>query len=150
MDTKRMITGMILAMTVILSYQLFVSWLWKKNNWKTPGSETATTQVSTDSAPTTASSGAVASNSSTAPSTNPATQTIGVRVVGALTTQPAMIGSTVAKDSNYVAAIKFLPQGAAIESVLLNQFKLEVGKPDPYSFEQPSDLSPEERPLASR
>lgn len=147
-----MITGMILAMTVILSYQLFVSWLWKKNNWKTPGSETATTQVSTDTAPTTAttSSRASGSNASSTASTNPATQPTGIRVIGASTTQPAMIGSTAAKDPNYVAAIRFLPQGAAIDSVMLNQFKLEVGKPEPYSFEQPSDLTAEERPLASR
>ena len=34
-----MITGMMLAMVVILGYELFVSWLWKKNNWKTETSE---------------------------------------------------------------------------------------------------------------
>ena len=37
MDTKRMITGMVLAMAVILGYQMFVTWLWKHNNWKPPG-----------------------------------------------------------------------------------------------------------------
>ena len=28
-----MITGMIVAMMVILGYKLVIDWLWKKNNW---------------------------------------------------------------------------------------------------------------------
>ena len=39
MDTKRMMTGMLLAMMVILGYQLVIAWVFKKNNWKIPGQD---------------------------------------------------------------------------------------------------------------
>ena len=32
----------------------------------------------------------------------------------------------------------------------LNQFKLKVGQPDPYTFDQPDDFGPDDRALASR
>ena len=45
MDTKRMISGMILAMLVIFGYRIFIVWLWKHNNWNAPGGIATTQQV---------------------------------------------------------------------------------------------------------
>jgi hypothetical protein len=118
MDTKRMISGMILAMMVIFGYQIFVSWLWKHNNWKVPGSEVSTTQqISPTTEPADATS--VASASST-PTTEGATQIARAHVVGSPTTQPAMIGSLAEKDATYAMGVGLISQGASIDSVALN------------------------------
>jgi YidC/Oxa1 family membrane protein insertase len=143
-----MISGMILAMMVIFGYQIFVSWLWKHNNWKVPGSEVSSTQqISPTTEPTETTS--VASAAST-PTTGAATQTAAANVVGSPTTQPAMIGSLATKDPTYAMGVGLVSQGASIDSVALNQFKLKVGDPEPYSYEKPDDFGPQDRALASR
>ncbi len=147
-----MISGMVLAMAVILGYQMFVTWLWKHNNWKPPGADVATTQISTDAGapPTTSSDVASGASMIGAPTTGPTTQAAGVHVVGASSIQPATIGSLAANDPTYVMGVHLLSQGAAIDSVALNQFKLKVGQPEPYTFDQPDDFGPDDRALASR
>src|SRR5215204_1814263 len=101
MDTKRMITGMMLAMLVILGYNFFISWLWKKNNWTPPGANAPTTQVVEAPAPGTSPS--TAPSLTTAPTTIAASgSAMGLRVVSA--TAPAQsiaLGSAAEKDASY-------------------------------------------------
>src|SRR2546429_9370934 len=90
-------------------------------------------------------------SATTAPSTTaPTTQANGIRVVGATKVEPAMIGSTADKDPTFAMGINLIAQGAAVDQVALNQVKLEVGKPEPYTFDQAPDIGADERALASR
>src|SRR5438874_23259 len=142
MDNKRMITGMIAAMMVILGYKLVIDWLWKKNNWTMPQQQAAATQpISPTTGPATTTESTSVASATTGPSTSaPATQANGIRVVGATKIEPASIGSTAEKDPTYAIGINVIAQGAAIDQVALNQFKLQVGKPEPYTFDQAPDI----------
>ena len=84
MDNKRMITGMIVAMMVILGYKLVIDWLWKKNNWTMPQQQAAATQP-IEPTTGTASDHRTPSVAWPAPRhrpPRPATQASGIRVVG--------------------------------------------------------------------
>src|SRR4051812_9473370 len=129
MDTKRMITGMMLAMMVILGYQIFISWLWKKNNWKAPGADTATTQQVSPTTATTGESPTVASATTAPGNASPTTAPTGIHVVGASKIESAAIGSGAINDPTFAMGLNLIAQGAAIDQVTLNQFKLKVGEP---------------------
>jgi YidC/Oxa1 family membrane protein insertase len=160
---------MMLTLLVVIGYQFFVSWLYQKNNWKVPGQDATTQQVAPA---TTQTSGESTSQSTTAPSypttqtasittapTAPATNTSvavattqsgGMRAVAAKQAQPISIGSSTANDPNYVMQIDISPNGASVDGVTLNQYKLKVGSPEPYTFDKPADMSDEDRALATR
>jgi YidC/Oxa1 family membrane protein insertase len=147
MDTKRMVTAMAVAFIVIMLYTSGVNWLFRHNNWKAAPDQTATSQpAAVDSTTGFPSTQSTQPSSQTSISAAPTTQ---VAVVSAGNIQPAALGSDVAKDPNYAMQLKLTPEGAAIESVILNQFKLKVDKPDLYSF-QSTTAGREDRALASR
>lgn len=155
MDTKRMITGMLLAMAVVLGYKMFIGWLWTKNNWKLPETDSPSSLIAQDTPssatspstnPTTSSAAIAAAGATTLPSSQPG----GMSIVGADVEQPAIIGSAADHDPNYVMGVRLRAQGAGIESVALNQFKLDIGKLEPYTFDQAADAGPEDRAMASR
>ena len=71
-------------------------------------------------------------------------------MIGSPTTQPAMIGSLANKDPTYAMGVNLVSQGASIDTVALNQFKLKVGDPAPYSYDRPADFGAQDMALASR
>ena len=140
MQNKRMITAMIVAFMVIVGYKLFIDWLWQKNHWQMPQPQAAATQPLNPTGTASTTEPSSVASATTAPSNAvPTTQASGIRVVGASSVEPASIGSLADKDPTYAMWVKLLAQGAAIDEVALNQFKLEVGKPDPYTFDQLQD-----------
>src|SRR5690349_5895067 len=102
MDTKRMLTGMILAMMVILGYKMFIEWLWKKNNWKDPY-QAATTQHVTPATGQSSTTSSTGDSTTTAPSTVASGSTVapapitGMRAIGGESAGSVTIGSTLSK-----------------------------------------------------
>jgi YidC/Oxa1 family membrane protein insertase len=152
MDTRKLITAVLLTFAVVLLFNTTLTWLAKKNGWTTarpPEPPAAATQPATAPAnvPTT-------SETSPGSATGPAASmsAAGMRIVPA--TQPAapiQIGSAAANDPNYRLAVTLAPEGAGIEQVVLNAFKRTVKGDDRYTFEQPyPGAESPTRPLATR
>src|SRR5437868_1887367 len=116
METKRMITGMVLAMTVILGYNLFVNWLWKRNNWQAPA-DTPATQVANatpSTLPVAASTTGPSASITTAPSADPGAAA-GLRVVSEDPgTAPVQLGSAADHDKLYAMQVQINPQSAGV------------------------------------
>src|SRR2546421_228013 len=62
--------------------------------------------------------------------------------------QGAVLGS--ADKKIYAMQVYLTPKGAGVEKVILNDFKKEVKKPDPYEFQQPYKDHPGTEPLATQ
>jgi hypothetical protein len=78
-ETKRLIVGMALAMAVVLGWQFFVPYLYKKMGWAMPGTNAPTAQTQPSTAPTATTQFAGVENGS-GPTTGPAAG--GLRAVG--------------------------------------------------------------------
>ncbi|MCC6425049.1 MAG: YidC/Oxa1 family insertase periplasmic-domain containing protein [Phycisphaerales bacterium] len=139
MNTKRLITLMVVGMAVVIGWQMLLDHLYKKNNWRRPGEQTsAATQPAealppTTSGPTTSIAGAIAPGT-TAPSTHP---TPSLQLASTGTEQTWQLGSDQANDPNFRMAVVVDARGAGIRAVVLNEFSKEVKNAQRYSYEHP-------------
>jgi YidC/Oxa1 family membrane protein insertase len=155
MDLKQMIVGMTLILAVSLGWQAFVRYQYSIHpNWIRPGQETAS--------PTPGPAGSTPGGSTmpvaVAPSTGPAvasatTQSVGpwhFVSAGSAPGQSSLIGSTSFEDPAYHLGLNISPNGAGLDSVVLNQYRQEVDSPDLFIFQTPyaADISGT-RPLAT-
>jgi YidC/Oxa1 family membrane protein insertase len=139
-DTKRLITGMIVALGVLMAYNFILHQLYP--NWKPGQTETPTppaTQVaSTQGTPsttqtTTGASTQIVQNVTTAPAQ------AAWHARGGDGGMPASLGSMKHEDPKFAMAVEVARKGAAIDSVTLNQFfkSADDALKTPYSFEVP-------------
>jgi YidC/Oxa1 family membrane protein insertase len=162
MDTKRLITAIILGLAFIVLYQTGMNFLGHRLGWDqpqpaqvTPSTLPSTAPSATQIATTTATAPAPESATASQPTISqaPATSEMAHFVAA---TQPApnpipsLLGSATPKDPRYAMQLDVEPLGAGLGSVLLNDFKRSDRK-DPYIFETP--LSPsrlDTEPLGSK
>ncbi len=154
MDTKRLITGMAVAMLLVLGWQQLLQHLATTHpewGWiPTTQAIVATTQdVEAPGAtrPATTQSATV----SIEPSTQPAGMW-SVASVAPPTTQPSVIGSSTPKDPNVTMAVSIVPRGAGLSEVVLNDYRRTVDSQDRYAFEEPygGATDDQSRALATR
>lgn len=164
MDTKRLITGVLIVFALILGWQAFLGYLAKKNNWAIgPTTHPAATQEAATQ-PTTQ---RTAASPATHPATEPSMAAIPPKTAPASTGPFAVVPTPgtkgaqvitlghpqldVKEQAEYPLALSIDPQGAGLDSVILNRFRNTSGSPDPYIYEQPKDIDPgKTRPLATR
>jgi YidC/Oxa1 family membrane protein insertase len=137
MDTKRLIIGMLLITALGLGYQYFLAYEYKQHpEWAKPGNQTSSTQTG-----------------STASTAQPAFEPVDTGGVGhealdwkvlppAQPSAPVLLGYTRYDDPNYHMAVSIVPTGAAVDSVVLNQFHEEADNPELYIFQKPYDFDP--------
>src|SRR5437667_9471325 len=132
MDTKRLITLMLISFAVIFGWQILIFKLYPP---KPPG-------AATPAPSTTAPAGAVATTPAAATTgpgavagTQPAQQMLesAVRVI-APATQPYV--ATIGVDAGYPMVVNVSSAGAGLDSVTLKEFRAPGGKGD-YVFQQP-------------
>jgi YidC/Oxa1 family membrane protein insertase len=152
MDTKRLITMMLISFAVIFGWQIFIKRLFESHpEWKRPGqASTAPTTTPAPAKPPVLAGGPTTS-SSTAPTTSttqstPAMAQATTRVVSAAT-QPSV--ATIGVDAAYPMVVKISSTGAGLESVTLKQFRAPGGKGD-YIFQTPYPEDATTRALATR
>lgn len=151
-ETKRLIIGMALAMAVVVGWQLFIPYLYKKMGWAMPGTTPA---AQTEPAPATAPAPTQFAAISAGPTTGPAGAAAGgssLQVVGETAApQPVVLGSNAPKDPNYALQLSLDPRGAGIQSVVLNDFKHSAKDQTLYSFQEPyAGHEGQSRPLGTR
>jgi YidC/Oxa1 family membrane protein insertase len=149
-EARRVIVGMALAMAVVIGWQLFVPWLYKRMGWRVPSKEDQVVQTQP---------------ATTAPATSPSTQTTLVEagpttgpnapapqiILGAAQPTHATLGSAKPRDANYALQLSLDAVGGGIRSVLLNDFKKSAKDAAPYVFQEPySGSEAKSRPLATR
>jgi YidC/Oxa1 family membrane protein insertase len=148
-ETKRLIVGMALAMAVVVGWQFFVPYLYKKMGWAMPGTNqpSAQTQPATGPSSTTQYAGV---ESGAGPTSGPAAG--GLRVVGETGAPRATaVGSAAVKDSTFALQLSVDPHGAGINSVVLNDFKHSARGQEVYSFQEPyAGHEAQSRPLGTR
>ena len=149
MDTKRLITGMALAMVLIGIWYLGLAYVnhlhpdWQKveEAAATQPAEPATTPQEVAATPT---------NPSTAPTTSPT----GLHAVPTDESKVALLGSDVfdkdAKTPQFAMQVVLTERGAGIAKVTLNQFRQSVKGPALYSFQEPYDDQPDSNALETR
>lgn len=152
--------GLVIAMVVMLAMLFFwgplTTWFARQVGWEiAPPRQIAdapTSQPTTDAAPTTVTSAPPGATSAPGPAMGPAEPAAGLSVAPA--TQPAVfaeLGSAKEKDERYKMAVRISPQGAGIDSIVLNEFKREVKSEDRFVFQQPYDRdNTHTRSLATR
>jgi YidC/Oxa1 family membrane protein insertase len=149
-DTKRLITGMVVAFALLLGWNAFMRWHYrdwyeaqeraqreqKSAHPTTTQASTATTQsigaTATTQASTARADGSAVATAASAPSGS-------WRARGADRAQaPTTLGSGAKDDKQYAMAVELLGKGASINSVTLNSFlKTAREKNVPYTFEEP-------------
>ncbi|HYO08639.1 MAG TPA: membrane protein insertase YidC [Tepidisphaeraceae bacterium] len=165
MDTKRLVTMMLLTFVVVFGWQMVVDKLYQANpQWKRPGQQAnsatttgPTTQSATRPATSTA-GGAAATTGAAIASTQPAgatpavaaaaaAPTTGLRVVSPAT-QPAIV--TLGADEAFPLVVQIASQGAGLESVTLKEFRGSDRKTQ-FIFQQPLERGNAlTRPMATR
>jgi YidC/Oxa1 family membrane protein insertase len=173
MDTKRLITAIILATVLILGWQFSVAYLDRKYpHWgllnHTPATQPAAGRPEAPSAPVDMSSqpSTVAPPASPTPSTpttppaapnalgqaiqssagqNPARPSISSAGLSAVSALPTQVvlGSAEPKNPDFALAVELSSRGAGISSVALNGYTLRVGKADPFLFQTPYPTDPD-------
>jgi len=149
MDTRRLITAVLVTMLLVLGFQLAMRWYADRMGWDLtpkPAAVDSTTQPTT--APTT----------STAATTGPTTGAAVARAPGGLraasATQPApdvVLGSARRNDPTHRMAVTIGARGAAVEQVVLNEFTRAVDSDEPYVFQKPAFASGDDtRSMATR
>src|SRR5690348_2494342 len=149
---------MVIAGSLSAGVLLLWLWLaaWYAKHYPPPPPAQATTQPAAATRPILAT--APTTQSTIAATTGPATiaSTTGPAIVTGLhalepqegENQSAVIGS--ADNKIYAMQIYLTPHGAGVEKVILNDFKKEVKKPEPYVFEEPYEGHPGTEPLATQ
>src|SRR4051812_14971839 len=163
-DTKRLITGMVVALGVIIAYQYAIHYFWPGNWEQAQQHPPAATQVAVN-APTTSTTTTQATTAPGAATTTTAGSTGGVTTAPTAATwrargderaaEPKTIGSIVQQDKNFAMAVEVFAKGAAINSVTLNEFrKTAEDIHTPYVFQEPYQvdgaLREDTRSLATR
>ncbi|HVT87351.1 MAG TPA: YidC/Oxa1 family insertase periplasmic-domain containing protein [Tepidisphaeraceae bacterium] len=133
MDNRRMITGMLIAMAIVLMWQPVLTFVGTKLGYDMAPPKPPTTQVA-DASTTNPSTQPVATTSAAmvAPPT-----TAAIRAIASANLSPAIIGSATANDPKFKMALKISPLGAGLDEVVLNEFTATARKKDPYVFQQP-------------
>jgi len=126
MDTKRTYLFMLLAFMLMMGWQMFT--VYERNRhpeWKWPDS---TDQANTTPAPSTATTSNAVSIS------NLSSTQAAISVQGAASASEMYLGSPNFRDKQYAMGLSFSGKGAAVESVVLNQFRAEAGSSDTDLF----------------
>ena len=143
---------MALAMAVVVGWQLFIPYLYKKMGWAMPGSQTQQQAVSTQPAGPAPATQALQVEAGTGATTAPAAGSL--RVVGApagAAPQPVALGSAAERDPNFSLQLSLDPLGAGIKSVLLNDFRNADRDKGLYVFQEPYEGHvARSRPLGTR
>jgi YidC/Oxa1 family membrane protein insertase len=162
MDTKRLITGMLVIFAIVVGWQAFLAYLAKTNNWTLGPATQPSAATVPSSQPDTAHLSATSRSTGTttaptmaaAPPSLPAT---GLRVMIPTTApvpQTVTLGHSeldVKAKADYPLALKIDPRGAGVDQVFLNQFREAGGSDEPYDYQQPDPIDPAgTRPLATR
>ncbi len=155
MDTKRLLTGIVVAMTLVLGWQALVGWLYKTHpEWQRPNQHAATTQPATTQTaqdPIEAAEVASAATTSVAGTQPAATRsTAGLVVASNPAAETIHLGSAAKNDPNYAMQLMLSSGGAGVQSVTLNQFRQHVGKEDRYVFQSHEEGFDSFSPLATR
>lgn len=162
MDTKRLVIGMLLAMAVVLGWQVMLSFLAQKYHWSLGPTPTTQSAPATTTAPTTQPDDLVTPTTqpAEAPSTNPAAPLAPASMAAAPTTGPGAVRIATTSPASqevhlgivtltkgekqkpaYPLGLAISAQGAGIESATLNQFWKSVPrkgeKPEPYVYQEP-------------
>jgi YidC/Oxa1 family membrane protein insertase len=137
-DKKRLITGMIVALGVLLAYNYILHRMYP-GSWETPNSAPAPQVASSQANPAT-------TQTTTGPTTQGSANITTAPVVaqaawharGGDGGMPAMLGSAAKEDKKFAMSVAIARKGAAIDSVILNQFlKTAENTNVPYTFEEP-------------
>jgi YidC/Oxa1 family membrane protein insertase len=154
MQTKRTIIAMVVMMALVLIWPWTINRIGTMLGYDMTYQPPAATQPATAPAqgnvsPSTSSTASIASGTS---SMNAATtQSNGLRVASTAQPTKTELGSPALKDPMYPLAVRVVSEGAAIDGVILNDYKRSVGGDDPYIYQEPykgfENLS---RPLATR
>jgi YidC/Oxa1 family membrane protein insertase len=157
MDKKRTIIAMAIMMAVVFLWTPTINWIGHRLGYDTrpPVSQQTTpaTQPATNPSttrPTVAS--AAPGTAPTPPSMSAAPNSApGLAPVPATQTSPVEIGSAATSDPTYTMAIRLVPEGAGVSSVVLNDYKMHVTGEQRYIFQEPyPGHEAESRPLATR
>jgi YidC/Oxa1 family membrane protein insertase len=154
MDKRTLIITISLSLAVITLWMAFLSWYDRHYppTVATNTTEPAATQPAEALPSTMPVAGAPTTNSTTQPASAPSLAA-GFHAVAPLQgVSPVTLGSDrkQGKEPVYALQLKLTPNGAGISEVVLNDFKQDVKKPDPYTFEKPYDGSPNTAPLMTR
>jgi YidC/Oxa1 family membrane protein insertase len=147
---KRTLIALLVLLPILIFWQPVTNWFFQKAGYDTtvrPSTQPAAQVDTTTTLPvvpggTTLTGGASTTSSSLAP---------GLAVLPATRpSQPATLGST-EKGGEYRMAVQVVPDGAGINSIILNEFKKTVEKDSPlYAFETPyAGAEAISRPLAT-
>ena len=130
MDTKRLIIGMLVAMGIVLGWNV----LMVRMGWMPPAGEQHKTQQVTVEEPAKPATGTP--QVTTTAEVKPTTETGKLRVLTQVPAAQAVeLGSTRANDPTWSLGVKTLAQGAAISEVTLNQYPKDVKGKERYSFQ---------------
>jgi YidC/Oxa1 family membrane protein insertase len=157
MDNKRLVIGMVLAMAVVMGWQMFVGYMYKKNpSWRPKEQQTAqTTPLANHDN----------NSSSSAPSTGTAIENVAPTTGATITTQasanavrpvnPATqpsrveLGAGDDKGETFPLKLSLTSTGAGIDLATLKKFKDRDGK-SVFTFQSPPTDDPHTRPLATQ
>jgi YidC/Oxa1 family membrane protein insertase len=144
MDKKTYI-GMTVLFVLVIGYTIFLEKVvWPKHpEWQTAGEASQPAAAQTGSAATEQSMQTLGGpNGSSAGYSGPASATTKpgglVAVAATRPSGPLVIGSDQAKDQNLAMGISLEPDGAGLDSVILNDYRA-VNPKLPYSFQEPYD-----------
>ncbi len=169
MDKKRLITGMAVAMLLVIGWSRLVQylamshpeWGWQKTDQPTtqqavaPATQTVESVGPTTLPPTMAQVPTVTLPTATTQTASAGTQPAGrFAIASSPTTQPVIvnIGSAADSDKQLKMAVELSSRGAGINSVTLNDYKRSVETPDLFVFQEPyrGRDDDETRPLSTR
>lgn len=152
MDNKRLVIGMVLAMAVVMGWQMFVSYMYEKNpHWK-PQDQQQTAQNAT---PTTGGTPATTGVEAVRPTTGATISTQPLEKTEAPVTngadQPARVelGAGDAKGETFPLKLTLTSTGGGIDLATLKQYKDHEAN-DVYTFQSPPTSDPRTRPLATQ
>ena len=160
METKRLVTMMLLSFVIIFGWQLYVAKLYEKHpEWKRPGqastqpaaehgaTTSATTQSAVDATQQATTTAAAAAGATTLPS-GVAIKESGLHIVNPAT-QPSVI--TIGDGPNYKLKTQLSTQGAGIESITVSDKTIKApGGHGEYTFQTPYDIDDADKRAQSR
>jgi len=143
MDIKRLLTGMAVALLLVISWNQLILYLGKTHpEWGWSTTQPTTLPAVSPFSPSTQSTpvAQVEMPKATAvTTTGPATTQAASRFAAVPSTQPdrVTLGSAAKSDPAFTMALTVSPRGAGLSDVVLNDFRRTVETQDPYVFQQP-------------
>ncbi|CAN5383231.1 hypothetical protein BH09PLA1_BH09PLA1_23330 [soil metagenome] len=160
MQTKRTIIAMVVMMALVFVWTPTIKFIGTKLGYNMepppPVAESTTAPTGTNSTGASPSgvpsTGEASSITSGTPTLSPATSSAPSLVVVAAPRESAtQIGSPATKDPTYALSVRLVSAGAAIDAVILNDYKKSVDGTDPYVYQEPyKGFEDQSRPLATR